>query len=1041
MGQIRLNIVGDCSIEVDGRCLTPTSTHMFALVLLLSIERHFHFSRSELQALLFGEDTAPRLVSHRLRQLLYRLRQLGVEVDDRPSGISLNGVEVTDPLSRMRERSRETRARLDQGAIAVLPSYSPKLSSGFSDWLDRTKDSLTGQIRSLLLGDLRAFRASHDWSHLSSAACTAQVLDPWNEEIAIARAEALEMLGRRTEALTVLDLFRDGSDGGSVASAESRHLKSRILRSPVVRREGILRGRAVCMSSLENEWHRSSVGGARLSVLVGVAGLGKTRAANDFAAMLALGSGRVIYYRCDRQSQLSPLSLFSHLLPELRAMRGSLGAAPQYVGTLDLLRPTLEAAPSTMPLGLTIEILRAELQAALVDMLEAVSSEQRILLVVDDAHFLDSASCATLQILSTSVNSAALLVLACCRPGGSTQFLLERGERSASHVLAPLGEEDSQQLFREFVADRPVNEQEVNWCVNQSAGNPFYLRALAQHHVNASGNRTPPVDVHSLAASSYFALDPATRLVLDSCIFLGRFATLFRVGAVAALGEMQLISSLRHMEEQGLVSLVGNSVRGPHSLLHDAIRDLVPLTVAALLHGRIARLLADECRSKEYSTTLALAAADSWIAAGDANAALNLIQRCASEVAAIGEPAAAADLLSRMKRSDLPPAIRIALLDDLVAYAEAGGSRVLVADSLRERLLIARSIEEPTSTIRLLELRIVQADILNGSDLALAVITLDALLDFPDSDSALRTQALISLLVIADAEYDAPLAHRLIDRLEALSNDETIASVDLLRARLVFHTTFGSTDHAKRLVDDLIRQFPVPTLSDDCRTARRFASFALYRLQCIPLARHILEADYSFMNLNTIRSEAMYSASLLTEIAIIVGDFDTAARWFAETERHLRGATAHKLSPNSGYYSSAALLEMMKGDYALAEELIALPQLEDSRMKTARYESICIALRLRLYLYRGGLDNYHDLIGHLRTLYERGRALGGQDSIVEMLWCAEVLAGREEAASLLLRDYLSLHRRETSKPEWQLQHTTAADPAWDQWCTTTVAPV
>ena len=107
MGQIRLNIVGDCSIEVDGRCLTPTSTHMFALVLLLSIERHFHFSRSELQALLFGEDTAPRLVSHRLRQLLYRLRQLGVEVDDRPSGISLNGVEVTDPLSRMRERSRE----------------------------------------------------------------------------------------------------------------------------------------------------------------------------------------------------------------------------------------------------------------------------------------------------------------------------------------------------------------------------------------------------------------------------------------------------------------------------------------------------------------------------------------------------------------------------------------------------------------------------------------------------------------------------------------------------------------------------------------------------------------------------------------------------------------------------------------------------------------------------------------------------------------------------------------------------------------------
>ena len=121
---------------------------------------------------------------------------------------------------------------------------------------------------------------------------------------------------------------------------------------------------------------------------------------------------------------------------------------------------------------------------------------------------------------------------------------------------------------------------------------------------------------------------------------------------------------------------------------------------------------------------------------------------------------------------------------------------------------------------------------------------------------------------------------------------------------------------------------------------------------------------------------------------------------------------------------------MMRGDYEEAQRLITMPQTEDSRMRTARYDAICSALRLRLHISQGEASSHPELVARLSDLYSRGRALGGQDTIVEMLWSAYVLSGRERKASALLTDYLSKHRRETFAPEWSLRQTTAADEAW-----------
>jgi DNA-binding SARP family transcriptional activator len=1031
MGHIRLSIVGDCDIEVSGSHIAPSASHLFALLLLLAADSTRWMSRRELQELLFTGSSQPDLASHSLRQMLYRLRRMAVRFEERSSGLRLCDNQVQGPLDALGRMLPAERSLIATAELRVLPSYSPKLSPAFLLWVEELREATERELKHMLLTDMSRLRSTHSWEAVARLSATLLVLDPLNVEVAVAGAEARALIGQRYEALALIDTYLRDAGREAAEKGELGRLRARISRAVLEKDKGPLLGRHECLALLETWWMRSAHGGARLAVIVGASGVGKTRVAAEFASVTTLNGATVLHHRCDAHSADQPLSLFSHILPTLRGMRGSLGIAPHYQELLDRLRPTHSSSPTAMPLGVSLEALRVELQSALVDILEAVSSEQRLLLLVDDAHLLDSASAALLHHLSTSVNSAALLMVVCCRPGRDSLRLLELGERATSHILAPLSDNDSRDLVLALVGCSGVTSEVLERCVVQSAGNPFYLHALARHYCSSSNGFGVPVDINALASSSYLSLADTERLVLESCLLLGRFATLPRVALVTGLDELSLTRAMRLLEERSLLCLVEDAVRGPHSLLDEAIRDLIPLTVASLLHRRVARVLSAECTSNEYSTSMALAAAHSWLTSGDTGAALVLTQRCAAEAAAIGEPAAAADLLAQMVRAQLPTIARRTVLDDLIRYGDAGGSRILVVDALRDRLALARGTGEPSADVRRLELRIIEADILNGADHRSSVPVLMKMLHSADTDHDLRMQCLVSLLVIADAEYDTVLASELFEWMApGRTSDSTNANA--LRAELVYHTTFGQVERALQIVDDLIRRFPVPILDEQCRIARRFASYSLYRMMRPSAARSILEADYSFMSARGIRSEALYAASLLTEIAIGEGAFTIAEHWFAETNTQLRGAVAHGLSPNSGYYSSAALFAMMQGRYDDAAALIDVQQAKDSRMRTARYEAICCALRLRTFLMKGEIDSYPDLIARLKALYRRGRALGGQDTIVELLWCASVLEGREQDASELLVTYLREYRREPEPVEWSLRHTTAADYAWIQ---------
>jgi hypothetical protein len=964
--------------------------------------------------------------------LLYRLKKLGAPLAMKHDDVWLPAAFVTSPMQRMSALDPEDRAQLEAQDLKVLPSYSPQVSPSFADWLDGERSAIDLQIRNLLLSDLRQLHLSHSWTYLARLSEVLMSLDFNNEEVVRARVEALALLGRKSEALSILDSYvTDTDDVGR--NEPLRRLRSQVVRSPMTRYSAKLHGRAAAMAFIEDEWSKVGTGGGRQAVIVGPAGLGKTRLAEDFSARVLLSHERVIRYGCDEQSRSRPLALFSDILPELRAMRGSIGAAPSYRPVLALVRPPSDASDTSAartPLALGRDALRLEIQHGLVDLIEAVSEEGRVLLLIDDAHLLDEASCTVLHALSARTNSAAILILACVRPGHHESALLIQGSRNSVHSLHPLSLAESKRLLLELPAAAQLTDLQIEWCLKQANGNPFYLQALAAR--GSAGSAGVPFDIRTLASTSYYSLRPASRAVLEVCLLLDTHASIHRVVAIAGVEDNALLPSLRELEERDLVHFEQGILRGPHALLLEALRDLLPTSVKALLHHRIAAFLERECVADQYASALAWASAQSWLAAGEPESATRLIRKCAQRAVALGEPAVAAELLWQVTRADLPHSLCKELLDDLIRYAEAGGCRQIAVSALHHRLSLAEDLEEGRHDVQGLQLRLIEAELLNGSQLVAAVPRLTSLLADESASSQVRARAAARLMVIADVELDRELAERVRAELPCLIKSEETAPT-LQRAQLVYHTSFGDPVIAHQLAMDLLARFPRAEASEISSSARSFAAFAFHRLRDAHRASLIAEESFAFVSERGALSEALYFASLRTDVAITEGDFEAARLWLDKSDEVARGGLPSKLSPNSGYYANAGVLSMREGRYAEAEEFFRFPLREYSILAAARYRAISIAISLRLRQLSGQEIADGETVGLLAQLYDKGRNMGGQDTIVETLWCAYVMSGEEQTASELLRDYLATHRRERSLPEWSLRHTTAADMAWQAY--------
>ena len=284
---------------------------------------------------------------------------------------------------------------------------------------------------------------------------------------------------------------------------------------------------------------------------------------------------------------------------------------PALVPRAPLLGPVLGIAiPDNELTGsLEAEVRKSSLEALLVDCLRARATEEPIVLVLEDCHWIDPLSRDLLHVLARAAGSLRVLVVVAYRPAEDGEPGGGLGVSELAHfselALAPLAPEEAEELIRAKVAQAAAKTEAgmpalVELVTARAEGNPFYLEELLNYiggqqidvgDSSALAAIELPESLHSLILSRVDTLPEAPRRTIKVASVVGRsfdVATLVRV--YPELGsEAEVGGQLRRLKTLDLVTpdRGDDSYLFKHAVTHEVTYESMPFSFRAMLHERV----------------------------------------------------------------------------------------------------------------------------------------------------------------------------------------------------------------------------------------------------------------------------------------------------------------------------------------------------------------------------------------------------------------------------------------------------------------------
>ncbi|MDI6839364.1 MAG: tetratricopeptide repeat protein [bacterium] len=228
---------------------------------------------------------------------------------------------------------------------------------------------------------------------------------------------------------------------------------------------------------------------------------------------------------------------------------------------------------------LNSETLKLEVFVSLRDLFITISKKCPLILVLEDLHWIDTASLDLLEFLLNGVISAPFLIISLFRSKkeGSCVHLMECAKKRIpdNYVeinLTPLPEDDNNGLINNLLDIPSVPDSLKKLILDKSEGNPFYveelIRSLIDYKVLREENGLwqltidikeidVPDTVHSVIASRIDKLDDNTKQVLQTASVIGH-SFLYRVlkyASDATRGDIseELDKSLNLLEDRQFI--------------------------------------------------------------------------------------------------------------------------------------------------------------------------------------------------------------------------------------------------------------------------------------------------------------------------------------------------------------------------------------------------------------------------------------------------------------------------------------------------------
>ena len=365
-------------------------------------------------------------------------------------------------------------------------------------------------------------------------------------------------------------------------------------------------GRREELGALEDELGRAVAGEFRLVLLLGEAGVGKSRLARELLARHREVTGLV--------AQAYPLAasaafgLWTEAVDPFLRTRSDGEVVELCGGLLDdlaslfhrvaLVRGSVPERDPPLP----------RLLQGLAGLLGNVARRTPLVVLLDDVHFADASSWEALRYFARHLDDARLLVLATSRPAElaghevAAQVLFELGQDALLSRLevAALARPGVRELTEEVI-ERPAPRALVDWVSERSQGNPLFaiglLRALMEEagDLSAPHLRRLPEGLTERVSSEVRRFDPAPRGMLELLAVVGRPVSLGDLTALTGSSLEEVGPLLAELVQAGIVVEEERGSELSYALYHPLVRDVVYQATSGasrrVLHRQAARSL------------------------------------------------------------------------------------------------------------------------------------------------------------------------------------------------------------------------------------------------------------------------------------------------------------------------------------------------------------------------------------------------------------------------------------------------------------------